>query len=151
VTELGMSQSFGVHGSLDLRLTLRLGTEMAHDPECARRAAEARPKSDIKVRGKWRYLYHAIDKHRTPVDFPLTAKRDLQVAKRFFRKMLQDPAAALAGPDRHGYCRYLFAGLPSFPTVWCTIQAFEAMLWLRKVFGFSAASSVREQNRLLAL
>ena len=30
----------------------------------------------IKVRGQWRYLYRAIDKHGTPVDFLLTAKRD---------------------------------------------------------------------------
>src|SRR3954467_7405627 len=40
----------------------------------------------IKVRGQWRYLYRAIDKHGTPVDFLLTAKRDLEAAKRFFRK-----------------------------------------------------------------
>ena len=42
----------------------------------------------IRVRGQWRYLYRAIDKHGTPVDFLLTAKRDLDAAKRFFRKML---------------------------------------------------------------
>ena len=44
----------------------------------------------IKVRGQWRYLYRAIDKHGTPVDFLLTAKRDLEAAKRFFRKALKD-------------------------------------------------------------
>src|SRR3954468_10138285 len=27
----------------------------------------------IKVRGQWRYLYRALDKHGTPVDFLLTA------------------------------------------------------------------------------
>jgi hypothetical protein len=37
----------------------------------------------IKVRGQWRYLYRAIDKHGTPVDFLLTARRDLEGAKRF--------------------------------------------------------------------
>src|SRR5215213_3084776 len=46
--------------------------------------------TSIKIRGQWRYLYRAIDKHGTPVDFLLTAKRDLEAAKRFFRKMLQD-------------------------------------------------------------
>src|SRR5690349_7113974 len=46
--------------------------------------------TSIKIRGQWRYLYRAIDKHGTPVDFLLTAKRDLEVAKRFFRKMLQE-------------------------------------------------------------
>jgi transposase, IS6 family len=44
----------------------------------------------VKIRGKWRYLYRAIDKHGNPIDFLLTAKRDLDAAKRFFRKMLKD-------------------------------------------------------------
>src|SRR4051812_24918396 len=47
----------------------------------------------IKIRGQWRYLYRAIDKHGTPVDFLLTAKR-------FFRKMLKDQP--LLAPDRIG-------------------------------------------------
>jgi transposase, IS6 family len=42
-----------------------------------------------KIRGEWRYLYRAIDKHGVPVDFLLTAKRDLDAAKRFFRKALK--------------------------------------------------------------
>ena len=54
----------------------------------------------IKIRGQWRYLYRAIDKHGTPVDFLLTAKRDLEAAKRFFRKMLQEEP--LLSPDRIG-------------------------------------------------
>src|SRR5215208_1017790 len=54
----------------------------------------------VKVRGQWRYLYRAIDKHGTPVDFLLTAKRDLEAAKRFFRKILQDEP--LLSPDRIG-------------------------------------------------
>jgi transposase-like protein len=44
----------------------------------------------VKIRGQWRYLYRAIDKHGNLVDFLLTAKRDLDAAKRFFRKMLKD-------------------------------------------------------------
>ncbi len=44
----------------------------------------------IKVRGGWRYLYRAIDKHGNPVDFLLPAYRDLDAAKRFFRMMLQN-------------------------------------------------------------
>ncbi len=54
----------------------------------------------IKIRGQWRYLYRAIDKHGNPVDFLLTAKRDLDAAKRFFRKMLQEEP--LLSPDRIG-------------------------------------------------
>jgi transposase-like protein len=54
----------------------------------------------IKIRGQWRYLYRAIDKHGMPVDFLLTAKRDLDAAKRFFRKMLKNEP--LLAPDRIG-------------------------------------------------
>ncbi|UHC17900.1 IS6 family transposase [Methylobacterium currus] len=54
----------------------------------------------IKVRGQWRYLYRSIDKHGEAVDFLLTANRDLNAAKRFFRKMLQDQP--LLAPDRIG-------------------------------------------------
>jgi transposase, IS6 family len=34
--------------------------------------------TDIKVRGQWRYLDRALDQHGPPVDFLLTAKRDLE-------------------------------------------------------------------------
>ena len=39
----------------------------------------------------------------------------------------------------------------AFHTARRTIQGFEAMLWLRKGFGFAGAWTLREQNRLLAL
>src|SRR4051812_34895621 len=64
----------------------------------------------IKIRGQWRYLYRAIDKHGTPVDFLLTAKRNLDAAKRFFRKMLKDQPLLAARPDRHRRGRLLPAG-----------------------------------------
>lgn len=54
----------------------------------------------IKVLGEWRYLYRAIDKYGSPVDFILTANRALDAAKRFFRKMLADQP--LLAPDRIG-------------------------------------------------
>src|SRR4051794_25930832 len=54
----------------------------------------------IKIRGQWHYLYRAIDKRGIPVDFLLTAKRDLDAAKRFFRKMLRDQP--LLAPNRIG-------------------------------------------------
>ena len=54
----------------------------------------------IRVRGQWRYLYRAIDKHGEAVDFLLTAHRDLDAAKGFFRKILL--AEPLLAPDRIG-------------------------------------------------
>ena len=147
----------------------------------------------IRVRGQWRYLYRAIDKHGEAVDFLLTAHRDLDAAKRFFRKMLS--AEPLLAPDRistdgagpyppaiaesrkegllprepiHYVTTHLQQGIESdqfrvkramprvggfrsFNTARRTIQGFEAMLWLRKGFGFAGAWTVREQNHLLAL
>ena len=41
-------------------------------------------------------------------------------------------------------------GFQSFGTARRTIKGFEAMLWLRKGFGFAGAWKVQEQNRLLA-
>ena len=147
----------------------------------------------IKVRGEWRYLYRAIDKHGNPVDFLLTANRDLDAAKRFFRKMLADqpllapdrigtdgagtyPSAIVAaksdgllpGMPTHYVTKHLqqgiesdhfrvkknmprIGGFQSFHTARRTIQGFEAMLWLRKGFGFAGAWTVREQNQLLAV
>jgi transposase, IS6 family len=147
----------------------------------------------VKVRGQWRYLYRAIDKHGNPVDFLLTARRDLGAAKRFFRKMLEDqpllapdrigtdaagpypPAIAatrkaglLARAPLHYVTKHLQQGIESdhfrlkknmartggfrsFHTARRTIQGFEAMLWLRKGFGFAGAWTVCEQNRLLAV
>jgi transposase, IS6 family len=140
----------------------------------------------IKIRGEWRYLYRAIDKHGNPVDFLLTARRDLDAAKRFFRKMLEDqpllapdrigtdaagpypPAIAatrkaglLARAPLHYVTKHLQQGIESdhfrlkknmprvggfrsFSTARRTIQGFEAMLWLRKGFGFAGAWTVCE-------
>ena len=43
----------------------------------------------IKVKGKWKYLYRAVDSDGSTLDFFLTAKRDAQAAKRFFKKTLK--------------------------------------------------------------
>lgn len=146
----------------------------------------------IKVRGQWRYLYRAVDKHGEALDFLLTANRDLDAAKRFFRKMLADQP--LLAPDRigtdgagpypaaiaesraesllpraptHYVTKHLqqriesdhfrvkrpmprVGGFRSFNTARRTLCGFEAMLWLRKGFGFAGAWTVHEQNQLLA-
>ena len=147
----------------------------------------------VRIRGQWRYLYRAIDKYGEAVDFLLTAQRDLDAAKRFFRKVLKDEP--LLSPDRigtdgagtypsaiaaarkegllarnpvHYVTKHLQQGIESdhfrvkknmprtggfqsFGTARQTIKGFEAMLWLRKGFGFAGAWTVHEQNRLLGL
>jgi putative transposase len=43
----------------------------------------------IKVKGDWKCLYRAVDKHGKTVDFLLTAKRDKVAAMGFFDKAMQ--------------------------------------------------------------
>lgn len=44
----------------------------------------------IRVKGRWCYLYRAIDSTGATIDFPLSALRDADTAKRLFRKALVD-------------------------------------------------------------
>ena len=43
----------------------------------------------IKIKGKWKYLYRALDKYGRNIDFMLSHKRDITTAKRFFKKVLK--------------------------------------------------------------
>jgi len=43
----------------------------------------------IKVRGRWTYLYRAIDSHGDTVEFWFSERRNLAAAKRFLRKALK--------------------------------------------------------------
>jgi putative transposase len=43
----------------------------------------------IKVRGRWMYLYRAIDSNGNTVEFCFCERRNLTAAKRFLRKALQ--------------------------------------------------------------
>ena len=38
----------------------------------------------IRVKGKWTYLYRAVDSAGASIDFLLSARRDAAAAKRFF-------------------------------------------------------------------
>jgi putative transposase len=40
------------------------------------------------VKGRWSYLYRAVDKYGQTVDFLLSQRRDVAAAKRFFRKAI---------------------------------------------------------------
>src|ERR1019366_457310 len=55
----------------------------------------------IRVKGRWCYLYRAIDSTGATIDFLLSALRDAAAAKRLFRKALSDPSHPPA--PRHQY------------------------------------------------
>ena len=47
----------------------------------------------IKVRGRWAYLYRAVDKQGLTVDFLLSERRDIAAAKRFFIRAIERHSA----------------------------------------------------------
>ncbi len=70
----------------------------AYSPEIDKRTRRyLRPTNDswrvdetyIKVKGKWKYLYRAVDSEGNTLDFMLSASRDHKAAKRFFQKVLK--------------------------------------------------------------
>lgn len=46
----------------------------------------------IRVKGRWTYLYRAVDKQGFTVDFLLSERRDVEAAKRFCRRAIDKRA-----------------------------------------------------------
>ena len=42
----------------------------------------------VKVKGEWKYLYHAVDSTGDTIDFMLSSKRNKKATKRFLKKAL---------------------------------------------------------------
>ena len=85
-------------------------------PEIQRRLqTRLRPTNDrwrvdetyIRIKGKWVYLYRAVDSTGATIDFLLSAKRDAAAAERFLAKALggeNHPAPRVINTDKHaGY------------------------------------------------
>jgi hypothetical protein len=54
----------------------------------------------VKIRGHWRYLYRAIDKHGNPVDFLREITTDLDLIRRWLgQKTLHMAIHYSSGPD----------------------------------------------------
>jgi transposase-like protein len=64
----------------------------------------------VRVKGKWAYLYRAVDSSGASIDFLLSAKRDAAAARRFFQKALRSsnhPMPRVMNVDKN----------PSYPPV----------------------------------
>jgi transposase-like protein len=74
----------------------------------------------LKVRGRWVYLYRAVDKEGNTVDFRLSPKRDVAAAKAFFRKALRTHGRAPISITLDGYAASHRAvrEMPSENRVW---------------------------------
>jgi IS6 family transposase len=58
----------------------------------------------VRVKGKWVYLYRAVDSSGATIDFLLSAKRDAAAAERFLTKALRGenhPAPRVINSDKH--------------------------------------------------
>lgn len=69
---------------------------MARKHKCSVGGSWRMDETYVNVKGFWKYLYRAADKHGKTVDFLLTAKRDMAAAKRFFDKAME----ANGDPDK---------------------------------------------------
>ena len=57
----------------------------------------------VKIRGKWVYLYRAVDSTGQTVDFRLSGKRDVGATKAFFRKAMKTQGSAPRTITLDGY------------------------------------------------
>ncbi len=57
----------------------------------------------VKIRGRWCYLYRAVDRAGKTVDFRLSARRDVAAAKAFFRKAIKGQRRAPKTITLDGY------------------------------------------------
>src|ERR1700677_1174724 len=73
-----------------------------------------------QVRGRWAYLYRAVDKEGNTVNFRLSPKRDVAAGKAFFRKALRTHGRAPISITLDGYAASHRAvrEMPSENRVW---------------------------------
>src|SRR6516165_3444447 len=63
----------------------------------------------VRVKGKWRYLYRAVDSTGATLDFLLSAKQDAAAAKRFQSKSAGRSEPSRAAGDQHRWPRRVSA------------------------------------------
>jgi transposase-like protein len=74
----------------------------------------------VKIRGKWGYLYRAVDRDGNTVDFRLSRKRDVAAAKAFLRKALktQGPVPLSITLDGYAASHRAVCEMPNENAIW---------------------------------
>jgi transposase, IS6 family len=66
----------------------------------------------VRVKGRWCYLYRAIDSAGATIEFLLSAFRDADAVKYLFRKALSHPSHPQSSGDQYGSGADLWLGHP---------------------------------------
>ena len=75
-----------------LRWVFRFSNELKHKvrPHLRKTLTSWRlDETYIKLKGKWTYLYRAVDREGKTIDFYLSSKRDSKAALSFFKKIIR--------------------------------------------------------------
>jgi transposase-like protein len=91
----------------------------------------------IKVKGRWTYLYRAVDKQGRTVDFLLSEHRDVAAAKQFFTQAIQNHSA----PER-----ITVDGYPATHTAISELKAEEVLPQNTKVRTSKYLNNLIEQD-----
>jgi transposase-like protein len=93
----------------------------------------------VRVKGKWVYLYWAVDSTGAMIDFLLSAKRDAAAAERFLTKTLSGenhPAPRVINTDKHA----------AYPPA--TLSSKPAEFWKRSVLIDRCSILITSWNRI---
>ena len=93
----------------------------------------------IKIKGKWHYLYRAIDKHGTTLDWMLSRHRNKISAKQFFKKVVGNSHAVdprVITVDKS----------PTFPSALSELQAANDMPRHRRLRPIKYLNNSMENN-----
>ena len=119
----------------------------------------------VKVRGRWAYLYQAVDKGGNTIDFYLSPTRNAAAAKRFLGKALHGlkdwekptvintdkaPTYAAASAGLKQLIRPV-RGFKTLTTAYAAIKGFEVMRVLRKgqASAFNVTRYIRGEARIV--
>ena len=78
------------HATLN-RWVVKFAPQIADSAQARKRSTATSWRMDetyIKVKGRWTYLYRAVDRDGKTLDFMLSERRDLAAARRFFRRAI---------------------------------------------------------------